>query len=118
MVKESLKEKLLNVKPGDFDKIMRHQITQEDIKDFYDLYCEFAFFETDYQQMILGRKDAAKDLTKRLELLKQMNQNSHNNLQFTGSDKYLEVHPEEQFEYQSMCINWTEFIEIYKTIKM
>ena len=31
--------------------------------------------------------------------------------------KYLEVHPEEQFEYQSMCINWTEFIEIYKIIK-
>lgn len=74
MAKESLKEMLLNVKPGDFDKIMRHQITQEDIKDFYDLYCEFASLETDYQQMILGRKDAAKDLTKRLELLKQMSE--------------------------------------------
>ena len=32
--------------------------------------------------------------------------------------KYLEVHPEEQFEYQSMCISWTEFIEIYKAIKI
>ena len=31
--------------------------------------------------------------------------------------KYLEIHPEEQFEYQSMCINWTEFIEIYKVLK-
>ena len=72
MSKESLKEMLLNVKPGDFDKIMSHQITQEDIKDFYDLYCEFAFLETNYHQMILGRKDAAKDLTKRLELLKQI----------------------------------------------
>ena len=74
MTEESLKEMLLNVKPGDFDKIMGHQITCEDIKDFYDLYCEFASLETDYQQMILGRKDTAKDLIKRLELLKQMSE--------------------------------------------
>ena len=32
--------------------------------------------------------------------------------------KYLDVHPEEQFEYQSMCINWTEYFEIYNTIKL
>ena len=32
--------------------------------------------------------------------------------------KFLEVHPEEQLEYQSMCINWTEFIEIYKILKL
>lgn len=74
MAKENLKEMLLNVKPGDFGKIMRHPITQEDIKDFYDLYCEFASLETDYRQMLFGRKDAAKELTKRLELLKQMSE--------------------------------------------
>lgn len=74
MAKESLKEMLLNVKPGDFHKIMGHPITQEDVKDFYDLYCEFTSLETDYQQMILGRKEVAKDLTKRLELLKQMSE--------------------------------------------
>ncbi len=34
------------------------------------------------------------------ELLKQMNQNSHNNLQFAGSDKYLEVHQFEDFKSQ------------------
>ena len=72
MSKESLKEMLLNAKSGDFGKIMEYQITQEDIKDFYELYCEFASLETDYRQMILGRKYTSKDLTKKLELLKQM----------------------------------------------
>ena len=35
MTAENLKEILLNVKPGDYNKIMEYQITQEDIKDFY-----------------------------------------------------------------------------------
>ena len=41
MTAENLKEILLNVKPGDYNKIMEYQITQEDIKDFYNLYSEF-----------------------------------------------------------------------------
>ncbi len=40
MVEESLKEILLNQKPGDFDKIVHHVITNEDVKDFYNLYEE------------------------------------------------------------------------------
>lgn len=74
MTAENLKEILLNVKPGDYNKIMEYQITQEDIKDFYNLYSEFVSLENDYQQKILGRKEIAKDLVKRLELLKQMNE--------------------------------------------
>lgn len=74
MTAENLKEILLNVKPGDYNKIMEYQITQEDIKDFYNLYSEFVALENDYQHKILGRKEIAKDLVKRLELLKQMNE--------------------------------------------
>lgn len=59
MSKESLKEILLNIKPGDFDKIMNHSITQKDIMDFKNLYCEFISLERDYHQMILGRKQNA-----------------------------------------------------------
>ena len=72
MAKEILKEMLLNAKSGDYEKIMNYSITLEDIKDFYDLYCEFASLEADYNHMILGRKDVAKDLAERLELIKQM----------------------------------------------
>jgi len=36
-----------------------------------------------------------------------------NNIEY----KYLDIHPEEQFEYQSMCINWIEYFAIYNTIK-
>lgn len=74
MAKESLKKILLDIKPGDYDKIMSHSITQEDIQDFNNLYCEFVSLENDYQQMILGRKEAAKDLAKKLELLEQMSE--------------------------------------------
>lgn len=72
MAEESLKEMLLNVKPGDYDKIMNHHITQEDISDFNNLYSEFASLEQDYQHMILGRKEASQGLVKRLDLLEQM----------------------------------------------
>lgn len=72
MDEESLKEMLLNVKPGDYDKIMDHRITQEDISDFNNLYSEFASLEKDYQHMILGRKEASQELVKRLDLLEQM----------------------------------------------
>ena len=34
------------------------------------------------------------------EILKQISQNSNNNMQFTGSDKYLEVHKYEDFKSQ------------------
>ena len=72
MAEESLKEILLNVKPGDYDKIMGHRITQKDISDFNNLYSEFASLEKDYQRMILGRKEASLELVKRLDLLEQM----------------------------------------------
>ena len=39
--------------------------------------------------------------------------NGGNNIE----NKYLEIHPEEQF-YQSICINWEEFNEISKIIKL
>lgn len=74
MAKESLREILSNSKPGNYDKIMNHPITQEDIKDFNELYCEFVSLENEYQQMILGRKEVAKDLVKKLELLKRMSE--------------------------------------------
>lgn len=72
MAEESLKEILLNAKPGDYEKIMNHRITQEDISDFNILYSEFASLERDYQHMILGRKKASQELVKRLDLLEQM----------------------------------------------
>ena len=40
--------------------------------------------------------------------------NGGNNIEY----KFLEVHPEEKIEYQSICINWEEYIEIYKIIKL
>lgn len=32
---------LLDIKPGDYEKINNHIITKEDIEDFYQLYLEF-----------------------------------------------------------------------------
>lgn len=72
MAEESLKEMLLKVKPGDYDKIMNHRITQEDISDFNNLYSKFASLERDYQHMTLGRKEVSQKLAKRLDLLEQM----------------------------------------------
>lgn len=72
MAEESLKKILLNAKPGDYDKIMDHRITQEDISDFNNLYSEFASLEKDYQHLILGRREASQELIKRLDLLEQM----------------------------------------------
>ena len=53
MVKENLKEMLQNVKPGDYDKIMGYTITQNDIKDFYELYSEFASLKNDYIKVMI-----------------------------------------------------------------
>lgn len=72
MAEESLKEILLNLKTGDYDKMMKHCITQEDILDFNNLYSEFVSLEKKYQHMILGRSKTSKDLIKKLELLQQM----------------------------------------------
>ena len=74
MVKESLKEMLQNAKSGDYDKIMKYVITQDDIKDFYELYSEFVIDEVNYQQMILERKRVAQDFIQKLELLRQMSE--------------------------------------------
>ena len=73
MTEESLKEILLNIKPGDYEKIMNHRITQKDITDFNNLYLEFVNFEKKYQHTILGRKEAALELIKKLDLLEKMN---------------------------------------------
>lgn len=52
--------------------MMEHAITEEDIRDFYDLYNEFISLERDYQHMILGRKEVSQELVKKLELLERM----------------------------------------------
>ncbi len=73
MEKEKLKDILINAKPGDFDRIMDHIITQEDIEDFNNLYSKFVILENEYKKMIFNRKEAAKELTKILSLLHKMN---------------------------------------------
>lgn len=72
MSNESLKNILLNAKPGDYDKIMNHTITEEDIVDFSNLYYEFASLKNEYQLMTFGRKKVAKKLVEKLKFLEQM----------------------------------------------
>ena len=112
MSKESLKDILLNVKPGDYDKIMNHSITQEDIKDFYNLYCEFASMESDYQQMILGRKEAAKDLIKKLELLKQMSE-----LIARGMNRQKTHYEYAKRELKNASIDEDEYYKVFEVLR-
>lgn len=73
MERESLKEMLLNIKPGDYAKINTHVITEEDIKDYYNLYSEYFKAKNEYSHLILGRKEKAQELLKTLKLLETMN---------------------------------------------
>ena len=88
MTAENLKEILLNVKPGDYNKIMEYQITQEDIKDFYNLYSEFVSLENDYQQKILGRKEIAKDLPEQATQFRFKYKCDNTNCPYRESCKY------------------------------
>lgn len=108
MAKESLKEILLDSKPGNYDKIMNLSITQDDIKDFNDLYCELVSLENEYQQMILGRKEVAKDLVKKLELLKRMSE-----LIARG----IEIR-KEHYEHFTRDLKNTDIDEYYKVLEI
>ncbi|MCI8330694.1 MAG: hypothetical protein HFE04_01185 [Bacilli bacterium] len=72
MENESLKEMLLDIKPGDYEKINKHIITEKDIEDFYQLYSEFLKEDKEYHHIILGRKEKAQELLGKLKILKNM----------------------------------------------
>ena len=80
MGKYNLKELLINSKPGDFDKNMKYNVTKEDIEEFYRLCCEVYRFEKIYDEVLLGRKEMANELNKKIDLLRQMNEVISKNL--------------------------------------
>lgn len=72
MSDERLLEKLLNCKQGQYSKLLKHDLTMDDIEDFKTLYQEFALLQKDYSKLLFGRKEAAKGLVKKLKLLEEM----------------------------------------------
>ena len=74
------------------------------LKDQFDDYTSNTADHEDLQNVkrkleLLNSKEHENE-TNIQEIIKQMNQNSNNNMQFTGSDKYLEVHKYEDFKTQ------------------
>jgi hypothetical protein len=74
------------------------------LKDQYDDYTSNTADHEDLQNVkrkleLLNSKEHENE-TNIQEIIKQMSQNSNNNMQFTGSDKYLEVHKYEDFKTQ------------------
>jgi hypothetical protein len=74
------------------------------LKDQFDDYTSNTADHEDLQNVkrkleLLNSKEHENE-TNIQEIIKQMSQNSNNNMQFTGSDKYLEVHKYEDFKTQ------------------
>lgn len=72
MAKKSLKELLLNRTEGDYYILRDYVLTEQDVKDFYDLYRDYTEIESKYQTLVFGRKEQAKVLSDMLTLLSEM----------------------------------------------
>lgn len=79
------------IKSNDYYEFGDYSITENDIKDFYNLYCEFESLENDYQQMILGRNKYAEKLMQKLELLERISVLITNNINEKRKYKYISM---------------------------
>lgn len=84
----TLKEMIIS---NDYCGLSEYSITENDIKDFYDLYCEFESLENDYQQMVLGRKEYAEKIVQKLELLGQFSELINKNINEKRKDKHFYI---------------------------
>lgn len=72
MKEETLLEKLTNCKPGEYSKVINHILTITDIKDFMELYQQFWSLQDGYSKLVLGRKQASKELVEKLKQLEEI----------------------------------------------
>lgn len=106
MANKSLKEILVEKGENYYQTIKDYQITLDDVKDFYFLYQQIMQLEDKYNELIVGRKEAAQFLCDKLELLEEMSKfiaermerkNNHygkcrNTIVFSeNADKVLEI---------------------------
>ncbi len=106
MANKSLKEILVEKGENYYQTIKDYQITLDDVKDFYLLYQQITQLEDKYNELIVGRKEAAQVLCDKLELLEEMSKfitekierkNNHygkcrNTIVFSeNTDKVLEI---------------------------